>query len=64
MGKRAVVLCTTPFVVTAKNIARVMGLPEYPFAVLEHPIGSCTPEEIKQKAEEAANQIEEILLND
>ena len=27
MGKRAVVLCTEPFRVTARNIARVLGLP-------------------------------------
>jgi len=61
-GKRAVVLCTEPFTVTARNIARVLGLPEYPFVVLDHPIGSCTADEIRQKAEEAANQAEKILL--
>ena len=62
MGKRAVVLCTEPFTVTARNIARVLGLPNYPFAVLDHPIGSCTPNEIRKKAEIAADQAEEILL--
>jgi len=63
-GKRAAVLCTKPFVVTAGNIARVMGLPDYPFVVLDHPIGSCTPEEIRQKAEYAADQAERILLGE
>jgi len=63
-GKRAVVLCTQPFVVTARNIARVMGLPDYPFVVLDHPIGSCTPNEIKQRAVEAADQAEQILMGD
>jgi len=63
-GKRAVVLCTEPFIVTARNIARVMGIPDYPFAVLDHPIGSCTPEEIKQKAIVAADQAERILQED
>ncbi|MCS5583826.1 MAG: hypothetical protein VX709_15310 [Pseudomonadota bacterium] len=61
-GKRAVVLCTEPFIVTAKNIARVMGLPDYPFVVLDHPIGSCTASEIQQKAAQAADQAERILL--
>ena len=42
MGKRAVVLCTEPFVVTARNIARLLGLPDYPFLKVQHPIGSCT----------------------
>jgi hypothetical protein len=63
-GKRAVVICTEPFIVTAKNIARVMGLPDYPFVVLDHPIGSRTPSEIRQKAEQAADQAERILLRD
>jgi len=59
-----VVLCTEPFIVTARNIARVMGISDYPFAVLDHPIGSCTPEEIKQKAIVAADQAERILQED
>jgi len=64
IGERAVVLCTEPFIVTARNIARVMGISDYPFAVLDHPIGSCTPEEIKQKAIVAADQAERILQED
>jgi len=63
-GKRAVVLCTEPFIVTARNIAGVMGMPDYPFAVLDHPIGSCTPDEIKQRAIVAADQAERILQED
>ncbi len=39
-----------------------MGLPDYPFVVLDHPIGSCTEAEIRQKAEQAADQAEQILL--
>lgn len=57
-------LCTEPFIVTARNIARVMGMPDYPFAVLDHPIGSCTPDEIKQRAIVAADQAERILQED
>jgi hypothetical protein len=41
-----------------------MGLPDYPFVVLDHPIGSRTPSEIQQKAEQAADQAERILLRD
>ena len=61
MGKRAVVLCTEPFEVTAKNIARMMGLPEYPFVMVEHPIGSRTLPEIKVLAESAYKQALGIL---
>ena len=54
-------LCTVPFEVTAKNIARVMGMPDYPFVILDHPLGSCTIEEIRERAKIAADAAVEIL---
>ena len=64
LGKRALVLCTEPFEVTAKNIARIMGLPSYPFLMVQHPIGSCTLPELKQRAEVAYRQALPILSED
>ncbi|MSP02723.1 MAG: hypothetical protein EXR07_17000 [Acetobacteraceae bacterium] len=64
LGKRAVVLCTEPFEVTARNIARIMGLATYPFLMVRHPIGSCTPPELKERAEAAYRQALPILLDD
>ena len=61
LGKRAIVLCTEPFEVTARNIARMMGLPNYPFVMVEHPIGSRTLPEIKVLAESAYEQAVLIL---
>ena len=55
-------LCTEPFEVTAKNIARVLGLPAYPFLKVQHPIGSCTLPEIKARAAVAYAQAVPILL--
>jgi hypothetical protein len=48
--------------VTAKNIARIMGLPNYPFLMVQHPIGSCTLPELKARAEVAYRQGLSILL--
>jgi hypothetical protein len=62
LGKRALVLCTEPFEVTARNIARIMGLPDYPFLMVQHPIGSCTLPELKARAEVAYLQGLSILL--
>ena len=64
LGKRAAVLCTEPFEVTARNIARMLGLPDYPFIMVEHPIGSRTPAEVKTLAEAAYQQALPILLED
>ena len=58
------VLCTEPFKVTASNIARVLGLPDYPFLLVQHPIGSCTLPELKARAEVAYQQALPILLQD
>lgn len=55
-------LCTEPFVVTARNIARVLGLPDYPFLRVKHPIGSCTLPELKERAEVAYQQALRILI--
>ncbi len=60
-GKPAVVLCTYPFEVTAKNIARVLGVPDYRFVMVEHPIGSCTLAEIQVRAQDAYQQAVDIL---
>lgn len=57
-------LCTEPFEVTAKNIARIMGLPNYPFLLVKHPIGSCTLPQLKERAEVAYRQALGILLGD
>jgi hypothetical protein len=56
------VLCTEPFEVTAQNIARVLGLPSYPFLMVPHPIGSCTLGELKVRAQVAYEQALPILL--
>ena len=64
LGKRAVVLTTEPFEVTAKNIAKIMGLPAYPFTKVQHPIGSCSIPELQARAEVAYRQALAILLED
>jgi hypothetical protein len=62
LGKRALVLCTEPFEVTARNIARIMGLPNYPFLMVQHPIGSCAMPELRARVEVAYRQGLAILL--
>ncbi len=39
----------------------MLGIPDYPFVILDHPLGSLTHEEISERAEAAANQAIEIL---
>ena len=56
LGKPALVICTTPFEKTGRNIARALGVPDYPFAMVDHPIGSRTVDELKARAQAAFEQ--------
>ena len=58
------VVCPTPFEVTAKNIARVLGIPDYPFTRVQHPIGSCSLPQLKGPAEVAYQEGLAILVKD
>ncbi len=57
----AAVICTRPFIPSAKAMARICHLPDYPFAVIDHPLGSLTPEEVRRRAEAALPQVVAIL---
>ena len=56
LGKPALVICTHPFEATGRNIARALGLADYLFALVEHPIGSRTLPELKARAQAAFEQ--------
>ena len=62
-GIPSAVICTEPFITSAKAMNRLRGLPDYPFAVVEHPVGSLTPEGIRESAQMALPQVIQLLLN-
>ncbi|MDA0596693.1 MAG: hypothetical protein O2921_10325 [Chloroflexi bacterium] len=62
LGVPAIAICTEPFKSGAKAIANLGGMPDYPFALIQHPIGSLTLEQIRERAIEAAPQILSSLL--
>ena len=55
-------VCTEPFIPTAKTMAKIHGLPDYPFIALPHPMGSLTREEVEDRARTALPGVIEILL--
>jgi len=61
LGKPALVICTHPFEATGRNIACALGVPNYPFAVVDHPIGSRTVAELRERARSAFEQAGPIL---
>lgn len=61
-GIPCVVIGTEPFVPTMKAMATTCGIPEYPLAIVGHPIGSLTDEELAKRADEAVELVLTILL--
>ena len=61
LGKPGVAVCTTPFETNLRNLARVMGLPDFPFILVDHPLGSGTRDEIRDRARQAYAQALAIL---
>ena len=62
LGVPAIAICTEPFESGAKAIANLGSMPDYPFALIQHPIGSLNRTQIRERAIEAAPQIIGSLL--
>ena len=60
-GVPAAVICTDQFVASAKAQAEICGNPGYPFAVVPHPLGSLTADELRARAAAAVPQVIAIL---
>ena len=63
LGKPALVICTQPFEPTSRMIAQTIGLPEFRFALVGHPIGSASAAELSSRAVDAYEQGRDILLS-
>jgi len=52
---------TDRFVVTAREMAALQGLADYPFVVIDHPIAGNPDAELREKAERALASIVALL---
>jgi hypothetical protein len=52
---------TDRFVASAKAVATLNGLPEYPFVVIDHPIANDGDDALRAKAEGVVAQIVALL---
>jgi hypothetical protein len=61
-GVPAVGVMTSRFVSAAELMSRVLGMPDYPFAVIEHPISSAPNEQLAARARATIEQARHLLL--
>ena len=60
-GIPAVAVMTDRFVPSARAVAELNGLPDYPFVVIGHPIANDGDEELRSKAEVVVTRIAALL---
>ena len=60
-GIPTAVIITEEFEVPARTIARMRGIPDYPYAKVGHPIGSLNDDAILERARSALPQVLRIL---
>ena len=48
---------TSAFVAAARARGKVLGMPHHPFVVVEHPLASRTPEQVRAMAEAALEEV-------
>ena len=61
-GIPTAVVGTEPFLDEALEQARLLGLPNYPVALVAHPVQLLTEAELEVLADEAFPRIEELLV--
>jgi hypothetical protein len=62
-GVPAIGVMTTRFVSAAELMSRVLGLPDYKFVVIGHPISSATDAELAEYARASLDQARKLLLS-
>ena len=62
MGVPTAVICTEPFVSSGKAMSKIGGIPDYPFVVVPHPLGSLPDDVLRERAMRAAPEVLQILL--
>ncbi len=61
-GIPAFLISTPPFTDAVTTMARLKGMPEVRWAIVEHPIGSAGESELRQRAKTAARQFGEAMI--
>ena len=63
-GIPCLLISTPPFLDAVATMAKLGGMPDIAWAVIDHPLGSLKHDELQDRAREAARQFREIILAD
>jgi hypothetical protein len=57
----AMLISTGPFTDACKSMARIGGIPDMKWAIVQHPLGSTTDDELRERARSAVDQFVSIV---
>ena len=60
-GVPSAVICSTPFLQLGRTQSRVLGVPDLPLIVIEHPLGGISMDDVKARADAALPRLLEML---
>ena len=55
---------TSKFVSAAELMAKVLGIPDYKFAIIDHPVSSASDAQLEARALATVDAIQELILTD
>ena len=62
LGVPAIGVMTTRFVTAAELMGKVLGMPGYPFVIIDHPVSSAPDEGLREMARVTVTQARRLLL--
>jgi hypothetical protein len=62
-GTPAVGVMTENFVSAAELMSQVLGLPEYEFAVIEHPVSSADDQGLRARAQHTVDALQRLVID-
>ena len=60
-GVPSAVICSKPFLQLGRTQSRVLGVPDLPLIVVEHPLGGISMDDVKARADAALPGLLEML---
>lgn len=60
-GLITAVICSTPFEKLARAQAKVLGVPDLPLVMIQHPLGGLAIDDVKARAEQATPAVIGLL---
>jgi hypothetical protein len=63
LGIPGVAIATDVFKPGLDQLAEMRGMPNYPYAIVPHPIGVLEDDQLRERARQAAPQVADIVLN-